>query len=233
MAMMGEMSRPDTFTRTAGLALVVLLHGLALYALWHHRLIPSPQEAATVFVNFITPPAPPEKQPLRKQMPEPAKVETPRPPEPPPPRQLVAQAPVTSPAEPVAPPPPSLPAVSPAPAPVTAPPAPPTPPPEAPRPAGPVTLGSELSVACPQRTPPVYPAVSRRLGEEGKVVLRVELDEGGDVSKASVQSSSGYSRLDEAALAAIKGWRCQPALRDGKPVRAVALQPFNFVLEGR
>jgi len=71
------------------------------------------------------------------------------------------------------------------------------------------------------------------LGEEGKVVLRVELDEEGRISAARVVSSSGYGRLDETALAAIRNWRCHPAQRDGQPVRAVAMQPFNFVLEGR
>jgi hypothetical protein len=58
-----------------------------------------------------------------------------------------------------------------------------------PRPAGPVTLGTELSVACPERRPPAYPPLSRRLGEEGKVVLRVELDEQGAVSSARVATA--------------------------------------------
>jgi protein TonB len=38
-----------------GLVLVCLLHAAALYGLWSHRLIPSPQEAMTLFVNFIAP----------------------------------------------------------------------------------------------------------------------------------------------------------------------------------
>jgi protein TonB len=63
-------------------------------------------------------------------------------------------------------------------------------------------------------------------------VLRVELDERGHVSTASIVESSSYKRLDEAALAVVKTWRCNPSLRNGQPVRAVALQPFNFVLQG-
>jgi len=63
------------------------------------------------------------------------------------------------------------------------------------------------------------------------VVLRVELDEQGNVSASRVATSSGFARLDEAALAAVKTWRCNPARRDGQPVRAVALQPFKFVLQ--
>ena len=89
----------------------------------------------------------------------------------------------------------------------------------------------ELSLTCSERTPPAYPATSRRLGEEGQTVLRVELDEQGSVSAARVVSGSGHARLDEAALAAVRTWRCRPALRDGRPVRAIAQQPFKFVLE--
>jgi protein TonB len=212
--------------RAAGLAVVIALHGAALYGLWSHRLLPAPAEAAVVFVNFITPPQPAQKPPPRVEPPRPATRQKPRPVEAPPPL-LAAEAPVPEPAEPVAPLPPVLPVPV-----AIAVPAPPAPPPAA-KPAGPVTLASDLAVVCPQRTPPSYPAFSRRLGEAGKVVLRVELDEAGRVSAASVSSSSGYRRLDETALAAVRTWRCSPAQRDGEPVRAVALQPFNFVLEGR
>ena len=102
----------------------------------------------------------------------------------------------------------------------------------APVPVGPVSISSELAVACPQRTAPAYPSLSRRLGETGKVVLRVELDEQGLVATARVETASGYERLDQAALAAVKTWRCNPPRRNGQPVRAVARQPFHFVLQG-
>jgi protein TonB len=65
------------------------------------------------------------------------------------------------------------------------------------------------------------------------VVLWVELDEQGRVMTARVDTRSGSARLDDAALAAVKTWRCTPATRDGAPVRAIALQPFVFSLEGR
>ena len=99
-------------------------------------------------------------------------------------------------------------------------------------PTAPVTLLTELSVTCPELSPPSYPPLSRRLGEEGKLVLRVELNKNGHVSTASVIESSSYKRLDDAALAVVKTWRCNPAIRNGQPVRAIALQPFNFVLQG-
>ncbi len=98
-------------------------------------------------------------------------------------------------------------------------------------PPGPVKLGTELSVACPLRTPPRYPPAARRLGEEGIVVLRVELDEQGKVCAAKISASSGFGRLDDAALAAVRTWQCTPAQREGKPVRAIAVQPFKFILQ--
>lgn len=205
--------RPE---RAAGLAFVVALHAAALWGLWQHRLLPDAQEAVTLFVNFITPP-PPKK----REEPKPPPPPKPRPIEKPQPRQIVAETPVVAPADPVAPPPPPRPAPA-----IEAPPAPP------PRPAEPVMLGGELSVACPERTPPRYPHHSRRMGEEGSVVLRVELDEHGNVSTARVATSSGFARLDEAALAAVRGWRCVPPMHHGRPARAVAVQPFNFVLQG-
>jgi protein TonB len=100
-------------------------------------------------------------------------------------------------------------------------------------PTGPVNLKTELAVTCPKRSPPVYPFSARTRGEEGQVVLRVELDEEGRLQTARVETSSGSPRLDTAALAAVKTWRCTPASRDGAPARAVALQSFVFKLEGR
>jgi periplasmic protein TonB len=197
-------------TAAAGLAIVLALHALVLWWLWSQRLIPAPDEAMTLFANFIAPPAPKVEEPPKPTPPKP------RPPEKPQVRQLVAEAPVQSPIEYVAPPPPPAPVI------------------EAPQPKalGPVTLGSELSVACAERTPPAYPSLSRRFNEEGTVTLRVELDEQGAVAAARIATSSGHARLDEAALAAVRGWRCTPAQRNGQPVRAVALQPFKFVLQG-
>jgi len=222
------------WNRAVGLLVVLALHGGVLYALWSARVIPPPAEAVTLFVNFINPPPP---QPTPRVVPPPPKPVKQAPPPKPPHYHLAAEAPVASPQEAVEPLPPPEPVVEPppvvaAPAPVQAllPPAPPAPPP---KPAGPVTLASELAVSCPERRPPVYPPMSRRLGETGKVVLRVELDETGRVSTAQVASSSGSARLDAAALAAVRSWRCNPAQRDGQAVRSVATQPFNFTLEGR
>jgi protein TonB len=194
--------------RAAGLLFVLVAHIVALWGLWSHRILVVPDEVVTLFVDTITLPPPPPKE-----APKPARLEKPRPMEKPQPQQLVAEAPANAPGDAVAPPPQP---------PVEAPPA---------RPAGPVSLGTELAVACPERSAPTYPPLSRRQNEEGKVVLRVELDEQGGVAAVRIATSSGFARLDEAALAAVKTWRCNPARRDGQPVRAVALQPFRFVLQ--
>lgn len=203
--------------RATGLIVVLSLHAAALWGLWQHRLLPTPNEISTLFVTFIAPPAPEKKEEPKRPPPRPKPVEKPQP------RQLVAETPVIAPADYVTPPPPPKPAPV-----IEAPIAPPAPPKQV----GPVSLGGELSVACPERTPPRYPPASRRIGEEGTVVLRVELDETGGVALARVQTSSGHPRLDEAALTAVQAWRCTPATREGRPVRAVALQPFKFVLQG-
>ena len=211
-----------------GITFVALLHGVVLYGLWHYKLIPAPNEAVTLFVNLISPP-PPKVEPQQPKPPklprEKVKLEKPHPVERPKPVPiLTTKAPVESPSEPVAPPP--EPVVEPPPAPSTVVEAPPQPP-------APIRLSSELSVACPHNSPPDYPAMSRRLNEEGKVVLRVELDESGHISSARVSESSGHKRLDEAGLQAVRRWQCNPAMRNGVAVRAVAFQPFDFILEGR
>jgi protein TonB len=98
---------------------------------------------------------------------------------------------------------------------------------------GPLALAGELAVFCPSRTAPAYPPQSRRLREQGEVTLRVALDARGQVSDVRVERSSGFGRLDEAARAAVLTWRCRPAIRDGQPTPAVAIQNLEFILERR
>ncbi len=64
----------------------------------------------------------------------------------------------------------------------------------------------------------MYPAMSRRLGEEGTVVLLLTVNEEGRVTEAKVQTSSGFERLDEAAAKeAGRTWRFLPGTINGKP----------------
>ncbi|SER58920.1 protein TonB [Nitrosomonas sp. Nm51] len=98
-------------------------------------------------------------------------------------------------------------------------------------PADPVVLSTELSVICPEFKAPSYPRASRQLGEYGDVVLRLEVSKAGVVKSVQVVNSSGYQRLDKAAIEATRTWRCNPPHRNGRPVSTIALQPFSFVLQ--
>jgi len=229
---MNHLSLHITREKAIGFAAALLIHTVILGLLWRYQIIPPPTETLTVFVNCIRNTEPAQKTP---EPPKPAPQPQPaaQPVAPPVPQLMTSSAPVTSPAQPIAPPPPVKP---PPPATVSAPVIPAAPPvtfapPVAP--ARPVTLGNELSVNCQERTPPVYPKQSIRLNEQGKTVLQVDLDESGRVVAATVKTSSGFSRLDEAAISAVKTWHCTPAKRNGVAVRSTALQPFNFTLKGR
>jgi protein TonB len=227
-------SRLD-WNRGVALIVALALHAAVLYGLWTTRVMPQPPDAATLFVTLINPPSvtsptprpaasvqarPVEPRPVRPTGQQPSR------PIAPPSAILATQAPAISPVEPTAPLPGAEPEA------VSSEPGAPGPLHSSPLAVEPVNLTSDLALSCPVRTPPPYPTLSRRLGETGKVVLRVELDEAGRVSAAQVITSSGYHRLDAAALAAVKAWRCQPAQRGGQAVRSVALQPFDFTLEG-
>jgi len=83
-----------------------------------------------------------------------------------------------------------------------------------------------------QNPKPVYPPVSRRLGEEGKVVLRVRVGAQGASLAVEVRQSSGHPRLDEAARAAVEKWRFVPARQGGEAVEATVLVPLHFTLDG-
>ncbi len=79
---------------------------------------------------------------------------------------------------------------------------------------------------------PNYPSVSRRLKEEGKVLLQVQVNADGSADAVELQTSSGYSRLDDAALEAVKKWRFSPAKRNDQAVSASVIVPVKFSLEG-
>lgn len=164
------------------------------------------------------------------------------PPPPPAPRQ-VTKAPEVKPAPQVFAPPPIVPtpvaapspvAVSPVPVPpppvlvaAAAPSAPPAPPAPAPSPADMGDLSSRMISA----TPPSYPLESRRRREQGTVVLAVLLGTDGRVSDIAVSSSSGFDRLDHAALSAVRRWRWAPIVRDGVPALVRGLVRIPFVLK--
>ncbi len=76
--------------------------------------------------------------------------------------------------------------------------------------------------------PPVYPEASLRWGEQGKVVIRVLIDKDGLAHQGSIQQSSGFDRLDRAALQAVMNWRYVPATRAGIAQDMWFDVPLNF-----
>ena len=160
-------------------------------------------------VNLITPPPAVEKpKEPRQAAPVKPRIKRVEPqPEPPP---LITAA-TEAPPPPAAPEPqPVAPTVAPAPvaaAPAATPPVPVVPP--------------SFNAAYLNNPPPAYPAVARRAGEQGKVVLRVLVNASGSPDKVEIRSSSGFSRLDDAALDAVRRWRFVPARQGDKPVAAV------------
>lgn len=79
---------------------------------------------------------------------------------------------------------------------------------------------------------PRYPVESRRLREQGTVTIKVLVSPEGTVQDLKMAESSGHSRLDKAALAAVRGWRFAPARQMGKAVAAWVIVPIPFVLKG-
>ena len=79
--------------------------------------------------------------------------------------------------------------------------------------------------------PPRYPRVARDAGKEGIVVLRLTIDEQGNLTDVEVVERAG-SGFDEAAVRAVKNSRFSPAKKNGEATACKALFPVRFVLEG-
>ena len=89
----------------------------------------------------------------------------------------------------------------------------------------PRTDASQLNNPAPQ-----YPPISRRLGEEGRVLIDVYILPNGTVGEIKLQRSSGYPKLDAAALSAVKNWKYVPARRGNTPIPYWYVQPISFTL---
>lgn len=179
-------------------------------------------EVAPLMVDLIAPPAPATPPP---PPPPPPKMVKP----PPAPTPIVAAAPSPAPAPPAflvppAPEQPPPPVVTEAPPPPPAPPAPPAPAPQ------PKTVPA-TAVEYVDAPSPTYPAASRRLNESGRVLIRVEIDTQGRARQVQLTRSSGSSRLDEAALAAVRAARFKPYTENGQPLVVWTTVPIVFELE--
>jgi periplasmic protein TonB len=77
---------------------------------------------------------------------------------------------------------------------------------------------------------PIYPRRSRVLEEEGVVKLKVHVSAAGKALQVQLFKSSGFSRLDEAALDAVKGWNFVPAKQGDQSIEGWVIVPISFKL---
>jgi periplasmic protein TonB len=216
----------QTISNAVTFAGVVLLHVLGLVWAAQQLSVSDPVITPPSVVGVLVAPEPEPAPPPPKPVPPPPKPEpkpvvpkptpkpTPKPVAKPEPVREVAQEPVQQ-AAPTPPTPPAAPPVQQA-----------APAPEAPAPVTPPrTDAAHLNNPAPQ-----YPALSRRLGEQGRVMLDVYILPDGSVGEIKLNRSSGFPRLDNAALQAVKTWKYVPAKRGDKPIPFWYVQPVSFVL---
>jgi len=213
----------------AVLAGIVALHVAAIGALALARFEvrePEPRQRVATF-SIQEPPAPAPPPPLEPVPPE-AVVPPPSAPLTAPPVRLEVPRPVevrATRAEPMRP------AIVPAAlvaserAPLAAP-APPRPAPPAPTPIVP----PDFTAAQLRNPGPAYPYVSRKAREEGVVLLKVLVGVDGRAARLELEESSGFDRLDKAALKTVNTWRFIPASQGGEPREAWVLVPVTFSL---
>lgn len=89
--------------------------------------------------------------------------------------------------------------------------------------------GSRPSYA--ENPKPLYPQEAREKGQQGKVLLRVEVLINGRVGQIEIKKSSGYKLLDRSALTAVKQYRFTPASQDGVPISSWVNIPVDFQLQ--
>lgn len=223
------------------LALVVAIHGAFAFVLATYRTETPLPVAPPILVSLVSPePAAEEPKPeiqppqVIKPVPKPVKkIVEPQPqkPEPvaePEPR-LVSQAPETA----SAPPAPAVAETLSAPVAEAA----PQPAAEPARPAE--VVQREEPLESPRfnadyldNPTPGYPPLSRRLGEQGRVLLRVHVAAGGTAKAVVLHKSSGHSRLDEIAADTVRRWKFVPARQGSQPVDAWVIVPIQFSLRG-
>lgn len=176
--------------------------------------------AAPIMIDFITPP---EVKPPPAPKPE-KRLEQPKP-------QPVAKAPEKQ-VEPL----PILSVPVEAPTPIAV-----APPPPAPPAADAVPVPARVALPLTEpifnadyldNPPPAYPPLSRRVGEQGRVILRVLVNPAGRADEVHIRTTSGSTRLDQAARATVLRWKFLPAKRGDAAIAAWVLIPISFNLQG-
>lgn len=82
-----------------------------------------------------------------------------------------------------------------------------------------------------ENPPPRYPAVARKRGYQGMVMLFVEVLADGTVGGLKIKETSGHAMLDRAAVKTVKKWKFKPAFREGIPLSMWVEVPIRFVIE--
>ena len=208
------LSRPSPFQRSSLLAVVIALHaGIFLLILAARTIAPQIMEMPLI-VDLLQPPET-RKEPEAKPLP----VVRPQP---------VRQKPVPVPKAPV---PVIETTTSTAPAPATAIAAPPENKTANAAPAEESFSQARFDANYLRNPAPPYPALSKRMSEEGKVVLRVSVNSQGTADSVEIKTSSGSPRLDESAQKTVRNWKFVPAKRGDTPVQSWVLVPIIFKLE--
>ena len=207
---------------------IVALHAAVFGALWQLEPVRSALTSVAPIMVSVVEPARPKIEAPEPLPPKPVarKPVTPRPQPQPvaaPPAPVLSAAPEAPAVQTVSQraPAPVEPAPVAAPAPVVVATAPPAP--------VPVTL-PRFDADYLNNPPPAYPPISRRMREEGKVVLRVHVNIRGLPDDVQVRTSSGSDRLDGAAQDVVRRWKFVPARRGETPVDAWVLVPISFTL---
>ncbi len=210
----------DHGARYAGIAGAVIFHVVVIVALLQYAPVRrSIAHMAPIMVSVITPP--PRETP------------------PPPPKPALARKPLpTEMPPPVAPPREPTPMVSEAAAvsPITVTPTPPVPATPvaesgiAPEP--PPVVPPRFNADYLQNPAPAYPALARRMREQGRVLIRVLVSADGLPERVELKTSSGFPRLDASALDTIRSWKFVPARQGEQKVAAWVVVPITFTLDG-
>ncbi|BBU27200.1 protein TonB [Burkholderia sp. THE68] len=211
---------------------VVVIHAalLGVALTMRNEPLPRPIEAKSITAQLISETPQPAPQPVA--------VETPPPPKPVP--QPVPKPQPKPKVKPKIEPKPTPLPVTEAPSQIAAPAPEPTPPapPQPVAPAAPAIGKPTMDLAAPKNVAhlscniaqPDYPAMAKRRGETGTAVIRLTVGLAGKIENVTLQKSSGSSRLDDAALDAVRGSACSPYKENGEAIRATATVPFVFSL---
>ena len=208
------LSRPSSSQRSGLLAVVIGLHvGVFLLILATKTVVPQTMEMPLIvdFLQAAPIEKPPEAKPLPMVKPQPIKQQRTPTTKTPTPQIEATQSNLPAPAAPVA----TL---------------------TDPKPTPPAPLAEPLvqprfDANYLKNPPPNYPPLSRRMGEEGKVILRVLVNAQGSADSVEVKTSSGSQRLDDAAVNTVKQWKFIPAKRGETAVQSAVLVPIIFKLE--